>query len=221
MSDWTVQTTRNGVLPRGEVYLSQRRVLSRKRLNFRKKLILSCWFTAVVLGMAALARAEDNRAPLQEYQLKAVCLFNFAKYVKWPDASFSDGSAPVRMCIVEPSPFGNIFKGLANKTAQGRPVSAEVIDPDDLEEAKNCHILFYSGEHVDSERVEKAVKGAGVLTVTENKGKGTINFVMQEGKVRFEIDLAKAKDAGLLINSQMLKLAITVTGQDQQDGGST
>lgn len=154
--------------------------------------------------------AQSTDVPL-EYQLKAACLFNFAKYVKWPASVFSTDQDPIRICIIKPNPFGNLFELLANKTAQNRQVVAEMLDRDELQRAKECHILFYSADSSDwSDNLEKALKSFGVLTVTENRGKGIIQFVMMDGKVRFEIDNTRAKQAGLSIHSQVLKLATEV-----------
>ena len=80
------------------------------------------FLTALVLVVSTLvvsvARAEDSTAI--EYRVKAVCLYNFAKYVKWPDAAFAKADTPINLCILGTNPFGELFNDVQGKTAQNR-----------------------------------------------------------------------------------------------------
>ena len=66
----------------------------------------------------------------------------------------------------------------------------------------------------------KAVQGAPVLTVTDSQDnggpKGIINFVIEEGHVRFEINDATASANGLTISSKLLSLAVAVTPRTEK-----
>lgn len=176
-----------------------------------KGFALSILLSFNIITYPKLAIADEDVS--LEYQLKAVCLYNFAKYVTWPVESFATPEDPIKICILEPSPFGKIFEALAQKTAQNRSVITKIINPAELKEAESCHIFYYSSvDNQINQKIKKALKTFGILTVTEGEGEGTIVFVMQDGKVRFNIDIGKAKLAGLTINSQVLKLALSVIG---------
>jgi hypothetical protein len=64
------------------------------------------------------------------------------------------------------------------------------------------------------------VNGYGVLTVGETSNMlesgGAINFIVEENKVRFEINLTAARDEKLTIRSQLLRLATKVIDEKNQ-----
>src|SRR6267378_5783928 len=45
-------------------------------------------------------------APVSEYQLKAVFLFNFAQFVEWPPAALPLENAPLVIGVLGKDPFG-------------------------------------------------------------------------------------------------------------------
>ena len=76
----------------------------------------------------------------------------------------------------------------------------------------SCHILFISA--LEKERVAsilKFLKSSCILTISDIEGfaqsGGIINFVIEENKVRFEINIDAANRAGIKISSKVLKLA--------------
>jgi hypothetical protein len=60
-----------------------------------------------------------------------------------------------------------------------------------------------------------------VLTVSDASGfadrGGMIQFVLQSGKVRFEVNLAPASQAGLAFSSELLKVAVEVKAAGAQE----
>jgi hypothetical protein len=55
-------------------------------------------FMIVVLCITLIAPLKSY-GQIQEYELKAAFLFNFAKFVEWPEASFNDEKAPLVLCV--------------------------------------------------------------------------------------------------------------------------
>jgi hypothetical protein len=84
----------------------------------------------------------------------------------------------------------------------------------DVSDMGTCHLLFVSAsEQENISEVLRAIKWGGVLTVSEasqfiEKG-GNIQFLFQDNKVRFVINVTSAERAGLKMSSQLLKLAAT------------
>jgi len=154
---------------------------------------------------------------LSEYQVKALFLFNFAKYIDWPSTAFPDTNAPIVIGIVGENNFG----GHLRKTVEGKNISGRgiVIRGNVKEEDfDKCHILFVSAsERKHIGEVCSRVKGAPVLTVGETEQftqqGGVIGFVKKEGKVRLQIDLDAARSAKLQISSKLLSVADSVSGK--------
>jgi hypothetical protein len=75
------------------------------------------------LGAASNALAQDSPS---EYQVKAAYLFNFLKFVEWPEGAFPDPLAPIVIGIVGDDPFGEALPQVViGKTAQGRDLAIQ------------------------------------------------------------------------------------------------
>lgn len=88
-----------------------------------------------------------------------------------------------------------------------------------------CQILFDAGSPEQSIAAGlQAVRGTPVLTVTDSEDnggpKGIINFVIADGHVRFEINVATASSNGLAISSKLLSLAVAVTPRTERSLGT-
>ena len=73
--------------------------------------------------MAASLQAGADGTPIDEYQLKAVFLFNFAKFVEWPPRAFGDARDPFTICVWGDNPFGSSLDAIVHgKTVANRPI---------------------------------------------------------------------------------------------------
>ena len=155
------------------------------------------------------ARSQDQR--FGETEVKAVFLLNFARFVEWPPEVFSDAAAPVMIGVLGNDPFGDILdKAVEGETLGGRSFSVNRFRS--LKEIKPCHVLYVSSSgKKDLSRILERLKNAKVLTVGETerftKMGGMIGFLLEENKVRFEINQNVAEQAGLKISSRLLRLA--------------
>jgi hypothetical protein len=158
------------------------------------------------------ADGHAQEAKPTEYQIKAAFLFNFAKFVQWPQTAFAGETAPFVIGILGENPFHeDLARMIRNKTVDEHPVLVrEIRSPP---EATNCHILFVSNSEKNRlPEIIKSLKGASVLTVAEmehfTENGGMIDFILESGKIRFEINNEAAANAGLRISSKLLSLAI-------------
>jgi hypothetical protein len=168
-------------------------------------LLLAGWF-------APSAIAASDTKPTQ-YEVEAAYLFNFGKFVAWPGAAQSSNSAFL-ICILGDDPFGPVLdRAIAGETLRGRPVQDKrIARPQD---AIGCSILYISSS--ESGRLSKilpVIHEAPVLTVSDipdfvQQG-GMVQFVLREGRVRFEVNLAPAQSNGLQLSSELLKVAVQV-----------
>lgn len=163
---------------------------------------------AIVLGATCLL---GLRGQVNEYQVKAFFLYNFARYVEWPAASFKNANDPIVICVLGQNPFGSALdQAITGKVVEGRPFVVRQVS-DSLANS-TCHILFvHSSERKRFRSLAGSLKGSGVLTVGETQGftddGGVINFRLEGGKVRFEIDVDAALREHLHISSKLLSLA--------------
>ncbi|MFQ5639976.1 MAG: YfiR family protein [bacterium] len=146
-----------------------------------------------------------------EYGIKAAFVFNFAKFVDWPDEAFVDATQPIVIGVVGRDPFGlNLVQTVRGKTVKGRNLVVKRFTR--IEDLDFCNILYISSsEKKRMTRIFKKIKDSSVLTIGETKGfayeGGMIHLFNMDNKVRFEINVKTAERAGLKISSRLLKLA--------------
>jgi len=184
-------------------------------------LVTNLLLTAAVLG-------QSTEQPSREYKIKAAFLYNFVKFVKWPQDKLGEPNEPVVIGIVGKDRFANAFEPVKNKPIRNRKLVVRqfkhLIIPDDpnerekqelgrrIETLRRCHVLFLCASEQERLRwILEKLKGASVLTVGESPGflekGGIINFLIDDDKVRFEINRCAAKKQHLKISSQLLRLA--------------
>lgn len=186
----------------------------------------ACWWKMLTAGVLAVtcffqtvtsAKAQGNT--LSEYQVKALFLYNFAKYIQWPPEVFASAGASITIGIVGNDNFGNDLPNMVNgKTVDGRPFVIKHLSAND--DFQGCQILFISNS--ESGHLEAILGKVGtlpILTVGETDSflanGGIINFVLKNGNVRLEINLVSSDKARLKISSRLLSVADTV----KREGG--
>jgi len=168
----------------------------------------------LLLSSILLCSVESRAQARSEYEVKAAFLYNFAKFVDWPPEAFPNGNSVLKICILGQNPFGPEFGAfIEGKVAQGRKLQFAQVR--DVQQAKSCQILYVaSSEKPQILQILKAVDGAMVLTVGDwsefASSGGIINFVLQNDRVRFEINLDAAERAGVKLSSKLLGVASIV-----------
>ncbi len=165
--------------------------------------------TLVAGGLLALS-ARATHAQDAETGVKAAFLYNFTKFVEWPEQAFAAPTAPIVLCTLGAAGLEDAVRTVvANRTAQNRPVEVRDGSKGD---ARACHVLFVSTDAPDHGAALLAqVQDAPVLTVGDlpgfASGKGVIGFVRDKDRVRFDIDENAARSARLKISAKLLALA--------------
>jgi hypothetical protein len=163
---------------------------------------------ALCLVAAGLAGAA---APVSEYQLKAVFLFNFTQFVEWPAAALPHDNAPFVIGVLGRDPFGALLDDVVRGEKQnGHPLAIERYRS--VAEIRDCQILFIpASELAHFAEIHGALAGRSVLTVTDADGptpRGVIiALVRREDRIRLRIDLEAAKASNLTISSKLLRPA--------------
>lgn len=168
----------------------------------------------LLCGVLLLLALTPAHAGPSEYEIKAAFIYQIAKFVEWPASS-----APLRLCVLGGNPFG-----AALETIRGKPVNERKIEVALLgagADTRECAMLFIAApaeRHL--ERIAAISRGAGMLTIGDTEGfskRGAmVNFFLENGKVRFEINLDAARQGGLQISSKLLSLARIVDFQQER-----
>ena len=159
-------------------------------------------------GLNPALFGQETSGPL-EYQVKAAFLLNFTKFIEWPASAFRQPDSPVSICILGADPFGGALDQMVSgELVNGRKVVTQRIrtaPPPQL-----CQALFVGGPQKDAGKLLPAL-GPAVLTVGEGESfirdGGMIAFVIENRRVRFEINQATAENAGLKLSSKLLSVA--------------
>lgn len=191
-------------------------------------------FVVLVLFMFAVTQTRADSISNREYQIKAAFLYNFIMFVDWPAEKLSENNEPIAIGVIGKDPFENAFEPIKDKHAKDRKViikhfkgleelkkSGQEQMNKELEDIRKCHLLFIcNSEKPALKEIINLVKEYNILTVGDmdgflESGGGIINFVVEEGKIRFEINAVAASASKLDIRSQLLRLAKKVI-EDRQ-----
>ena len=177
----------------------------RRWLTVAPSATLLCFL--IVACAVPLVRAQSEGPT--EHQVKAAFVYNFAKFVEWPADAFNGSSAPIRFCVLGESLVGpDLSQITEGKAIGGHPIQV-VPNSRNLRE---CHVLFISSSHtVPLKQIQEQLHGAAVLIVGETRDfvveGGMIGFMLEDARVRFEVNLETAKQSRLKISSKLLSLA--------------
>ncbi len=174
-----------------------------------------------VLGLMSLLLGVNlgygGESAYTEYQVKALFLLNFTRYVDWPPAAFAGTNTPITIGLYGEDKFGDALKqAVGGQTVGGRRIIVQPIEKGG--DPGKCQLLFISASEKNRlGEILGQIKALPVLTVGETdqflEQGGVINFVKKEGKIRLEINLDAARRAKLVISSKLLNVADVVKGK--------
>ena len=162
--------------------------------------------------LAAPVRTSADEAPGLETQVKAAFLLKLAAFVEWPATTNADSPREFTIGILGDDPFGNCLKEVAcDQQIRGLPV--RLLRGKEVAEMLDCNILFVSPSETNRfDQVIEAVGERPILTISDEhdfaRSGGVMNFIIKEdGKVRFEVNLAAAGRAHLRLSAKLLQVA--------------
>ena len=166
---------------------------------------------AVVLALFVCLPNLIHAQERPTHEIHAAMLFNFVKYVQWPDETQS-GEFVVGVIGDE-----NVFTTL-QKWYDGKPKGSKKYVIKKLasaDEASSCQVVYVGkSKSREFESVKNSTTGKSVLTVTDGNGlaqKGScINFKVVDGKLKFELNQATVNASNLKVSSQLTSMAIVI-----------
>jgi hypothetical protein len=190
--------------------------VTRSSLLSRRPLTLFAAAAGLFITFSTL-RAQASKPT--EYQVKATYLYNFGQFVLWPPDSAAVKSDSFSICVLGQDPFSSLLDAiLEGETIYGKSVVARRISAPG--EAGACRILFISSsEQNQLQGILAVVAKAGVLTVSDmpyfTQRGGMIQFTREGNRIRFAVNLTNAELGGLVLSSELLKLAVAVRRSPQ------
>lgn len=180
-------------------------------------------------GIALQADTQTESTALKEYKIKAAFVYNFLKFIDWPDEEKPPPETEQAKANITLGVFGSELaqqscKELQDKKIKDRKIKVTILTEKDLSAKdpkvlKGCDLLFIGisaantseKPKYDLKKILSLAQAQSILTIGENRGfleqGGMVNFVIENKKVRFEVNLDTLQQGGLKIRAQLLKLA--------------
>ena len=175
-----------------------------------KSLFLGCM---LVFSCAAMQAQES----LDEYGVKLAFLFNFTKFVEWPDQAPPGEGKPFNICVVGSDPFGkDAEKELSKREVARHPISLVRVDSGSM--LRGCQMVFVPvTERKRLSAILFHVRGRDILTVGEASGflnaGGQINLIFAGNSLHFEVNFEATQQSHLRFSSKLLGLASNLGSQ--------
>ena len=160
-------------------------------------------------GVSKLDAAQPDSTEV-EYQVKAGFVYNFIKFVSWPEDETQTSEVWRIGVLGDDSVVATMTEALAGKNIGGQSVIVSAIHND--EDLAECHVVFIAGKYTDSSADQIAsIRRSAILVVGETpdfaRKYGIIGFVKRRDNLRLEINPGRAQEAGLIISGKLASLA--------------
>lgn len=172
------------------------------------------WWRAIAAAAAIVACASTVHAQnVTEPSLKAAFIYNFAKFTEWPHDALP-ATVPFSACVMGDAPTGDALE----RSVKGRQLAGRAVIVTRVQAGgalRSCHLLYMSGMNAAQLAAAlEAVRGAPVLTIgdVDDFGRlgGIAEMFVESGKMRFNLNLERARRSRLQLSSKLLVLAARV-----------
>jgi hypothetical protein len=165
---------------------------------------------AWIILAAGVSPCRADSSPAREYVVKAAFLYNFSQFVQWPGDAFPDANSPFVIGVIGDDPFGGALEqAVRDKKVAAHPIVVEHYR--DVSEMKPCHIVYVGASESGNTAEILQKTGGTTLTVGDYDGftakGGAFRFLLEENRVRFEVNIDVVKKLRLTISAKLLKLA--------------
>lgn len=165
----------------------------------------------LLLVLAGSRKPGLGQETVGETELKSAFIYNFTKFIEWPDTGPRTNSSHFVIGIFSGDAFVlELQKGLAGKTARGKPILVRKLAQN--ADATGCHLVFFSrNEARRLTDLGSTLKNSPVLTVGDSDRftelGGMIGLFFEDKELRFHLNLPASDAAQLQISSKLIRLA--------------
>jgi hypothetical protein len=170
-------------------------------------------YAGAVLAAFVLCSSTGRAQDVTASSLKAAFVYSFAKFTEWPQDA-APTAATFTACVLG----DNLIREALDRVVKGRQLSGRAISVSQVKldgKLRTCHLLYVTGvTPAQVAAIVAAVRGAPVLTVSDvddfaEEG-GIAQMFVENGKMRFDLNLEVARRSGLQLSSKLLALAAHV-----------
>jgi hypothetical protein len=157
-----------------------------------------------------------------EFSVKAAYLLNFGRFMRSSPGA-ENISGDFNICVLGDDPFGGSLDAITGgEKIDGRSVHVIRFGKPDLArpDARKCSIAYLGAS--EQKRLDQDIAffhDSDTLTVSDDpdflKHGGMIQFMLQSDHVRFSVDLDPVKRTHLVLSSELLRVAASVSGNRQ------
>jgi hypothetical protein len=178
-------------------------------------------FGGILAAILLLRAASSVGQDVTEVTLKAAFIYNFAKFTEWP-SDVLPAAAPLVACVVGDTAVGDALeRAVKGRQASGHGINVSLLAAE--RPLQSCHLLYVSGMPTKQAiQIATDLRDSAVLTISDldefARQGGIAQFFVENGKMRFSINLASAKRSRLQLSSKLLALAVLVHGEFEKPG---
>lgn len=193
----------------------------RARITLSRRGVLS--LLAGTAGLALAGRHALGAEVYSEDAVKAAFLYRFAGYVTWPAQAIHRAGSFTIAVLHADSVAQELERILAGRKVDGVPARVRRIDS--VREVGEAQVLYIGAGSADmlTDEIDR-IAARPVLVVTDTPGGldagSTVNFLIVDRRVRFEVSIAAADRAGLKVSSELLSVAARVEGDHRRSDNS-
>lgn len=164
--------------------------------------------TLYFIAFFCFAGFSTARAQQADYKYHTVFMYNFTKYIKWPDAAVGDNFV---IGVLGSSGITELLEKMAeSKNVNGKNIVIKTFKT--AEEVNACQMLFIPESKSEQLAVLRSrLKEEPTLIVSEKAGLArqgsVINFIINDGRWNFEFNQASADLHKLKVSSELTKFA--------------
>jgi hypothetical protein len=167
-----------------------------------------------LLLLVAGVMPSAGREPASEESVKGAILFNLIRFVEWPSSAVPDPLAPRIVAVFGQDALQKRMVEMAASAELSSRVS--VLEVGELGRLKDCrdniqvlYIARSARQYIP--QILDLLESRPVLTVGDGEGfvmqGGMINYVRQNNRIRFDINLDQAEKSRLKMSSKLFDLA--------------
>ena len=175
-------------------------------------------YCLLLFSLIFLQQAQAQK--YTEYELKSAFIYNFTKFIEWPNEQVQKGKT-FKIGIIR----NNNMKIVLNEMMRGKKINGrivEIIYIKDISKIPDCQILFIDGvDNSELIQILKKTKNLPCLTIGNHldyfcQQGGIINFTPKYYNYRFEINNQQAEWVNLKISSKLLILSKIISPNENK-----
>jgi hypothetical protein len=171
---------------------------------------------AVITTMTVSWSARSYAQTATAAALTSAFLYNFAKFTEWPSDALAPGQR-IALCIIGDSAVADALeRTIKGHAIESHELTVGLVKPEGP--FRSCHLLYMTGfDATRSLQLLEGLKTAPVFTASDadkfaERG-GVAQLTLENGRMRFAINITAAQHARLQLSSKLLSLAQIIKGE--------